>query len=159
QANPLIEQWLTSFDTSHVTHFDLARPLFWLAVIAFTWPFLQVRTGGAPTMTDLVKAMDLALSEPSHTPPGPLDAEPAAEPIAEPADEEGPLFGRTAILRSLVLFNTLFAVQSVLDATYLWGGLALPDGMTYAAYAHRGAYPLIVTALLAGGFVLAAMQP
>ncbi len=31
--------------------------------------------------------------------------------------------------------------------------------MTYAAYAHRGAYPLIVTALLAAGFVLAALRP
>ena len=50
-------------------------------------------------------------------------------------------------------------VQTVLDAAYLWGGVALPDGMTYASYAHRGAYPLIVTALLAAGFVLAAMRP
>ena len=31
--------------------------------------------------------------------------------------------------------------------------------MTYASYAHRGAYPLIVTALLAGGFVLLALRP
>jgi hypothetical protein len=31
--------------------------------------------------------------------------------------------------------------------------------MSYASYAHRGAYPLILTALLAGAFVLAAMRP
>jgi uncharacterized protein DUF4153 len=31
--------------------------------------------------------------------------------------------------------------------------------MTYAAYARRGAYPLIITALLAAGFVLAALRP
>jgi hypothetical protein len=31
--------------------------------------------------------------------------------------------------------------------------------MSYATYAHRGAYPLILTALLAGGFVIAAMRP
>ncbi len=31
--------------------------------------------------------------------------------------------------------------------------------MTYAYYAHRGAYPLIATALLAAGFVLIAMRP
>jgi hypothetical protein len=36
----------------------------------------------------------------------------------------------------------------------LWSGTPLPDGMTLAEYAHRGAYPLIGTALLAGGFVL-----
>jgi uncharacterized protein DUF4153 len=35
----------------------------------------------------------------------------------------------------------------------------LPDGMTYASYAHRGAYPLIVSALLAAAFVLVAMRP
>ena len=46
-----------------------------------------------------------------------------------------------------------------LDLVYLWGGVALPDGMTYAGYAHRGAYPLIATALLAAGFVLVAMRP
>ena len=70
-----------------------------------------------------------------------------------------PIFTTTAIMRSLVLFNLLFAVQTVMDIKYLWGSAALPAGMTYAAYAHRGAYPLIVTALLAAGFVLAAMRP
>src|SRR5262249_31012904 len=39
------------------------------------------------------------------------------------------------------------------------GGVALPEGVTYAGYAHRGAYPLIVTALLAAGFVIAATRP
>ena len=68
------------------------------------------------------------------------------------------LFGRPAILRSLIVFNLMFAVQTVLDAAYLWGGVALPDGMSYASYAHRGAYPLIVTALMAGAFVLVAMR-
>ena len=61
--------------------------------------------------------------------------------------------------RSLVLFNVMFALQSALDLTYLWGGASLPDGMTYAHYAHRGAYPLIATALLAASFVLIAMRP
>jgi Domain of unknown function (DUF4173) len=35
----------------------------------------------------------------------------------------------------------------------------LPNGMSHAEYAHRGAYPLIVTALLAAGFALIAMRP
>ena len=61
--------------------------------------------------------------------------------------------------RSLILFNVMFALQSALDLTYLWGGASLPNGMTYAHYAHRGAYPLIATALLAAGFVLIAMRP
>jgi hypothetical protein len=58
------------------------------------------------------------------------------------------------IVRCLVAFNGVFLVQTGLDAVYLWGGAALPRGMTYAEYAHRGAYPLVATALLAGMFVL-----
>lgn len=156
QANPLIEQWLTSVDVSYWKNLDLVRPLFWLLVIALTWPFLRVRIGNEPTMQAVMSALDLRLpsvqSPPSQSPA--TTTSPAAMVSAE-----GPLFGKTAILRSLVLFNALFAVQSVLDITYLWGGLALPAGMSYASYAHRGAYPLILTALFAAAFVLAALQP
>jgi Domain of unknown function (DUF4173) len=69
------------------------------------------------------------------------------------------LLGAAAILRSLLLFNLVFAVQSALDLIYLWGNVELPAGITYASYAHRGAYALILTALLAADFVLAAMRP
>jgi len=36
---------VTSIDLSGWKNLDLARPLFWVAVIALTWPFLQVRLG------------------------------------------------------------------------------------------------------------------
>ncbi len=65
----------------------------------------------------------------------------------------------TTITGGLALFNVLFLVQNLLDIGYLWGGATLPEGMTYAEYAHRGAYPLVVTALLAAGFVLVAFRP
>jgi len=58
------------------------------------------------------------------------------------------------IVRCLILFNAVFAVQTVMDMCYLWGGAELPQGMTYAEYAHRGAYPLIAAALLAALFVV-----
>lgn len=58
------------------------------------------------------------------------------------------------LTRSLVLFNIVFAVQTILDLYYLGTGAALPGGMTFATYAHRGAYPLITAALLAGAFTL-----
>ena len=76
-----------------------------------------------------------------------------------PSSVSAEFLGPSTILRSLILFNLLFAVQTVLDGIYLWGDVALPDGMTYAAYAHRGAYPLIATALLAAGFVLVGDAP
>lgn len=56
---------------------------------------------------------------------------------------------------ALVVFNLALGVQTALDLVYLWSGAALPDGMTYAAYAHRGAYPLLATATLAGAFAVA----
>jgi hypothetical protein len=149
QANPLIESWFNRVDTSSWQAPDLARVLFWLAVVVVIWPFLRIQLADRPTAQDVAAVLDLL-------PPAPA---PAASPEQPVASTPGPLFGKIAILRSLVLFNALFAVQSALDVAYLWGGLALPSGMSYASYAHRGAYPLIVTALLAGAFVLAAMRP
>ncbi|MCL6285788.1 DUF4173 domain-containing protein [Ruegeria sp. 2012CJ41-6] len=61
-----------------------------------------------------------------------------------------------SVANALVTFNLVMLVQTGLDAAYLWAGAALPDGMSYATYAHRGAYPLVLTALLAGAFALAA---
>lgn len=63
------------------------------------------------------------------------------------------------LLLSLFLFNTVFAIQNGLDLAFLWSGAPLPHGVTLADYAHRGAYPLIATALLAGLFVLVALRP
>ena len=57
------------------------------------------------------------------------------------------------------LFQAVFALQNGLDLAFLWSGAPLPDGMTLAEYAHRGAYPLIATALLAGLFVLVTLRP
>ena len=62
-------------------------------------------------------------------------------------------------VRTLVVLNLLFAAQIILDGRYLLLGGKLPEGMTYATYAHRGAYPLMATALLAGGLVLAVFRP
>ena len=61
--------------------------------------------------------------------------------------------------RSLAVFNLVFLAQNLTDLAYLWGGATLPDGFTFAAYAHRGAYPLVVTALLAAAFMLALVRP
>jgi hypothetical protein len=132
-ANPLIEAALNAISIRQVTDLlDPVRVIFWALVAAFVWPLLAPRL---------------------------LRWQPAVAPGPQLPRAESLLFGRRAILRALMLFNALFAVQTVLDLTYLWGGVELPQGMTYADYAHRGAYPLIVTALLAAGFVLAAMRP
>lgn len=64
-----------------------------------------------------------------------------------------------SVTLSLIVFNGLFAVQNGLDIAFLWSGTPLPGDATLADYAHRGAYPLIATALLAGLFVLVALRP
>lgn len=64
-----------------------------------------------------------------------------------------------SVTASLVVFNAVFALQNGLDIAFLWTGAELPDGVSFAAYAHKGAYPLIATALLAGLFVLAFLRP
>lgn len=64
-----------------------------------------------------------------------------------------------SVLIALALFNAIFAVQNGLDIAFLWSGSALPAGMTQTEYVHRGAYPLIGTALIAGVMALAMLRP
>lgn len=138
-ANPMIEHWIKAIDLSGGTaQLSLQRMLFWFAALSLVWPFVCVKLNARR------KAAEPRQEEASATD----DAIDAA--LLQPSQ----LFGATAVFRSLVLFNLLFAVQTALDLLYLWASVTLPDGMTYAAYAHRGAYPLIVTALLAAGFIL-----
>ncbi|WP_192361032.1 DUF4153 domain-containing protein [Mesorhizobium mediterraneum] len=145
-ANPVIEYWLSLIDLLALLDFiQLPRLAFWLFALAGVWVFLR------PRLPRFLRRIARRVS------PVPVSG---VTTTTKPAKAiEDVIFGKAAILRALVVFNMLFAVQTALDATYLWGGVALPDGLTYAAYAHRGAYPLIVTALLAAGFVLAALRP
>lgn len=138
-ANPVIHDWLSALRLpAMLRNGDPRRLLFWAAVIVLAWPLLRVR---------------LRRRASKRVPPVPTIDVPPIDLLVSP------LFSQAAILRSLVLFNALFAVQTTLDIAYLWNGVALPGGMTYASYAHRGAYPLIATAILAGAFVLAAVRP
>lgn len=64
-----------------------------------------------------------------------------------------------SVTLSLAAFNALFALQNLMDLGYLSDAIPLPEGITLADYAHRGAYPLVATALLAALFVLVTMRP
>ncbi|MBA1143597.1 DUF4153 domain-containing protein [Mesorhizobium neociceri] len=144
-ANPVIDYWLSLIDLMKLLDLiQLARIVFWLFVLASVWALLRPRL---PRFRPRL---------PRLTPPAAVAAPTAAKSATTIEDI---VFGKAAILRALIVFNALFALQTALDAAYLWGGVALPDGLSYAAYAHRGAYPLIATALLAAGFVLAALRP
>jgi hypothetical protein len=134
-ANPIIANGVAVLDPIALLNLlSSIRGLFWLLCAASLWPFLMPRPCNPRRM------------------------------LAVPAEAryEGiwtVLLGRAAVLRSLVVFNLLFALQTVLDLDYLWLGHTLPEGMDYADYAHQGAYPLIITALLAGAFTIVATRP
>lgn len=70
-----------------------------------------------------------------------------------------PGFSLASVTLSLVAFNALFALQNLMDLAYLSGLAELPKGIVLSEYAHRGAYPLVATALLAALFVLVALRP
>jgi len=65
----------------------------------------------------------------------------------------------TAILLSLAVFNSVFAIENGLDLAFLWNGAPLPGKLTLADYAHQGAFSLIVAALLVAAFMLVALDP
>lgn len=144
-ANPVLSGFLSDLLKLDGDLFDtLARLLFWIAAAFVLWPVL--RAGLADADPGLPNLQGLL---PPLLPEAPRSGVPSLADLAGPRP----------VLRSLVLFNGLFAVQTLLDLTYLTGGLGLPDGMRYADYAHRGAYPLVAAALLAGGFVVFAIRP
>ena len=130
QANPVIAGLL---DRLHLPAFDwtlLPRMLLWALFGLMAWGVLRAR--------------------PPRRLLGTLDAS---------GDVMLPGFSLPSITLSLVLFNALFAVQNLMDLAYLSGSLALPQGITLADYAHRGAYPLVATALLAALFVAVTSRP
>jgi len=129
-ANPVIENLISDALALKGFDIDVARLIFWAIAGLAIWPLLRLHNQAR-----------MLLATPMPT-----------------AKKSGALLNPRSLIRALILFNALFAMQTALDLTYLIGGAALPDGMTYATYAHRGAYPLLATALLAGAFAIIA-QP
>jgi hypothetical protein len=129
-ANPLISGALEDVRSPRLDLALLLRLVFWILVLLAVWSVLRPRL--------------------------PRRAKPA--PRTRPKTVF-PSVNVTSSALSLIVFNAVFALQNGLDAAYLWGRAGLPEGMTLAEYAHRGAYPLIATALLAGLFVLVVLKP
>lgn len=138
-ANPVISQWIENVGTSiqelieNLTeHYPPAeRIITWLLVGTGVWMLLRFHSQTkAPAWEQLVTG----------------DGRP--DSVVSPS----------IVTRCLLLFNMIFAVQIGLDVCYLWGGFKLPEGLTYAQYAHRGAYPLLAAGILAGLFVFAAFR-
>ncbi|HEX8257333.1 MAG TPA: DUF4173 domain-containing protein [Allosphingosinicella sp.] len=128
-ANPLIANLFTAVELPP-PNLDRVRIALWIALAGMVWASLRPRAG-------------------------------VTRPWDAHVIDRGPLPGVSvaSVTLSLLLFNLIFAVQNGLDIAFLWSGARLPGAMTLAGYAHRGAYPLIATALLAGLFVLVTLRP
>ncbi|KQM93428.1 hypothetical protein ASE70_13455 [Sphingomonas sp. Leaf22] len=129
-ANPVLMQWIDALTGPARWEPDVGRMLLWIVLLIGAWSLLHPR---------------------------------AIRPFLGTFDGSGdlPLPGVTiaSVRRSLIAFNLLFLVQNAMDVAYLGGLAPMPAGITLADYAHRGAYPLIATALLAALFVLVTLRP
>lgn len=130
EANPVIEGWLANLALPSVDESTLGRLVLWTVLVWVSWWTLR------PRMTRFLF--------------GTFDGS---------GDIDIPGVSTTSVLLSLIAFNVIFLLQNAMDAAWLWGLVPLPEGMTLAEYAHRGAYPLVVTALLTALFVLVALRP
>lgn len=129
-ANPVLAAWLDGFSVFQLLAFNIARIFGWGIWMLCAWNALR------PRLT-------------RHYLPS----------FSGAGDWAIPGVTVTSVTLSLIAFNLLFALQNAMDMAWLWGLAPLPDDMSLADYAHRGAYPLIVTALLAGLFVLVTLRP
>ena len=63
------------------------------------------------------------------------------------------------VIRCLILFNFVFAVELTLDLFMVLSQQFGGDATAFKTYVRRGAYPLVAAALLAGAFVLVTFRP
>jgi hypothetical protein len=125
QANPIIAHIFDWFEWELVIRLiSVWRWSFWIITGIIVWGLLRPRFLLGDTLTTS-KGINL----------------------------DGWLNAQTLVL-CLVLFNSLFALQNGLDVLFLWSGETLPNGLSYADYAHGGSYPLLATSLITAVFVL-----
>ncbi|MEF2070212.1 DUF4153 domain-containing protein [Consotaella aegiceratis] len=133
QANPIFRSWMPRIDLRWLfNQIAPERMAFWLLVAVFVSGFVGVsrfRRRRSELFDGLVDRSHLEID-----------------------------LSRGLVVRSLAICNAVFALETVLDAVYLWGGAKLPAGVTPAADAQEAAYILVLTALLAAAFVLIAMR-
>jgi hypothetical protein len=128
-ANPVFQEWINNLSHFNISPDAFGRATFWGVIGFLVLPFAMFK-GFAPHL------------------------HPKSKPQRSTVRPEGTLINARSVQNSLMLFNAMFLVQNVTDLTVLWSGSGLPEGMTYATYAHSGAYPLMATSILAGLFAL-----
>lgn len=129
-ANPVLEAFSKHLNPLKLLS-DLSLPhvMFWVLILVLIWPFMRFVS---PPRTCIKPILDDAVRHKARV-----------------------FFTQASVHKTLIVSNFLFLIQGTTDIGYLFAGADLPDGMTYAHYVHRGAYPLLATALLAGAMTVA----
>ena len=185
-ANPVVSDWLSrafnqfgDFLSNFTDYISLSRILLWYGAAFAIWGLLRYRPrrvrrapmireslGYQPVNDDPARVHPLRQAADLKRGVLALEDSPPVEVAPQPEQEHASTLinwltrqYQGLIVRSLVMMNAVFALQLILDSRYLVLGQPLPEGMSYAQYAHRGAYPLIFTALFAAAMVLAVFRP
>jgi hypothetical protein len=125
-ANLVLAQWtMSGFDHlgELLTHVSFGRLFFWVFTALAVYGLFRFRVGRRLTRE-----------------------RPAAPVFTE--DEVRNQHLLKACLLTFSGLNLLYLLSNTVDAFFLWFGFELPDGMTYADFAHQGSYCLMVAAVL-----------
>src|SRR5688572_27936917 len=162
-ANPIISGWfgrLGTFLSDLIARlpeiFNIVRIGFWFLFAMIAWMLMRSRTSRArrghtpPPGTQRIIHGDG--TEEWILPPPPI-------PGTVVRDHNALGIPAAMVIRCLVLFNLVFAVEIALDLFVMFSAQYGTDGTAFKTYVRRGAYPLVAAALLAGAFVLVTFRP
>ena len=142
-ANPIIDNWISALGHQIAevlkklpSLLDIPRMFFWLAFAVAAWMLLRGRVWRRHR----------------RAPPN------SQRPFDAIVIENEFSISAALVIRCLILFNIVFAVENILDLSVLYSEHT-PTGTEYKTYVRRGAYPLVAAALLAGTFVLVTFRP
>ena len=129
-ANLVLTQWTINFTDrainllARIDELPIGRIAFWFIVALTGYGLVRFRLGRH-----------------HHRPRKP--------PIVRRLDESMRRHAVQVALLSLAGLNLLYLLVNVVDVIFLWLTFELPEGVTYAQFAHQGSYRLIAAVVLA----------